>query len=265
MLNINKEKLGLDTKVYGFKMSKDNTIEYLEDAVGKAPAHMNYETGKFDWGDWNEDEFFIPRPCLFANDKFQCYLDINNILRKDNGDIPDCFNNTNSIFEYYMHFGGDKKLYYAYIDDEDGGTEYVYFSNNQVHHNFIPVDFYWGMFPNDINNHSCYGSKIEHIALHTYGVREIYSYASKKIGDMENLILNHLLMLLTKTKDYDKAYGNLKDYDEIIEPVTTGIKTGDKGLFWGNNESIRKLFGIEFYYRHKIPDATKALSTYYTS
>ena len=38
MLNINKEESGLDTKIYGFTISKkNNTIKYFADAVGKTP------------------------------------------------------------------------------------------------------------------------------------------------------------------------------------------------------------------------------------
>ena len=208
-----------------------------------------YETGKFDWGDWSEDEFFIPRPALFVNNKFHCYLDINNINRKDNGDILDCFGDLNSVFEYYMHFGGDKKLYYAHIADGEGGTEYVCFSNNQVNHAYIPIDLYLGMFPNDNSGHSSYDSDIEK-GLHIYNMKNVYSYPSKATGKMENQILNHLMILLAKTKNFDRAYGKLEDYDRNSEPLTiTGVKTADRGLFWGDNKTLRKVFGIEFYQR----------------
>ena len=250
MLNINKEKLGLGTKIYGFKIKMNNTIEYLEDAVGKTPAHMNYETGEFDWGGWSEDEFFIPRSVLFVNYKFHCYLDINNINRKDNGDILDCFGNLNSVFDYCMCFGGENNLWYAYIDDKEGGTEYVYFSNNQVNHNFIPIGFYYGMFPNDNNNHSSYGSEIEK-PFHIYNVQKIPTYDSNKIGKIEDQVLDHLMMLLAKTINFDRAYGKVGNYDRNFRrpPIITGVKTADKGLFWGDNKTLRKVFGIEFYRR----------------
>ena len=69
MLNINKEKS--NSKIYGFHINPSESdpfkaITYIEDAVGKTPVSINYDTGVINWGDWSEDEFFIPpRHCMF--------------------------------------------------------------------------------------------------------------------------------------------------------------------------------------------------------
>lgn len=87
---INAEKLNaiedrLETVapvVYGFSIDADEPdpdlkVTYIEDAVGKSPAYMDFESGQFNYGSWTLDEFFMPRPCMVRSDgTVDYYLDI---------------------------------------------------------------------------------------------------------------------------------------------------------------------------------------------
>lgn len=57
-------------ELYGIHLVPGEThydITYLEDAAGKSPAYMNFETGVFNYGGW-ENAFFMPRPCMLKYD-----------------------------------------------------------------------------------------------------------------------------------------------------------------------------------------------------
>ena len=284
MLNINKEKLGLDTKVYGFKMSKDNTIEYLEDAVGKAPAHMNYETGKFDWGDWSDNEFFIPRPCLFADDKFQCYLD-----NDENNELIEYWDKYNKLpnnYDFYMHFGYNEPIYYLVEDIATVGCKCVYFSNKQISDMFIPLDFTFAAFPFQSKKlNSFRGRSMCNVPLllgeeHAYKTHINTDITIQQAyGDFLVTVITQLMILISKTTDFNKAYGNVHERDEytsnyrvilntamkeLVKPIHTGMTAGISRLFWGSNAKgafVRKAFGIEMFYNPLITDCANGGET----
>lgn len=81
-------------KIYGFHIDSEESdpyacVTYLEDAVGMTPAHMNYATGEFDYGSW-EDAFFMPKPCMLKYDgTVDYYLDPNDYSKKEDGTASD--------------------------------------------------------------------------------------------------------------------------------------------------------------------------------
>jgi hypothetical protein len=78
--------------VYGIHLTpgeSDYNIEYLENAVGKTPAGMNFSTGVFNYGGW-ENAFFMPRPCMLKYDgTVDYYLDPNDYTKRVDISIPE--------------------------------------------------------------------------------------------------------------------------------------------------------------------------------
>jgi len=85
--------------IYGMHVdgTKDNPAEavtYLEgcDNEGFTPAGMDFSTGVFSYGSW-ENAFFMPRPCMLKYDgTVAYYLDPNDYTKKEDGTESDVSN-----------------------------------------------------------------------------------------------------------------------------------------------------------------------------
>ena len=85
--------------VYGIMIDKNNSdpsarITYTDDAEGMNPAHMDYQTRKFDYGDW-ENAFFVRenRPVMLNPDRTVAYeLNHNDYSKKLDGTKSDVSN-----------------------------------------------------------------------------------------------------------------------------------------------------------------------------
>lgn len=86
--------------VYGIHLTpgeSDYNIEYLENAVGKTPAGMNFSTGVFNYGGW-ENAFFMPRPCMLKYDgTVDYYLDPNDYTKRVDISIPEDYKPVNYL------------------------------------------------------------------------------------------------------------------------------------------------------------------------
>ena len=96
----------------------------------------------------------------------------------------------------------------------------------------------------------------------------------QQYGDFLVTVITQLMILISKTTDFNKAYGNLHERDkyktnykvmlntamkELVEPIHTGMTAGISRLFWGSNANgafVRKAFGIEMFYNPLITDCT---------
>ena len=94
--------------VYGFHIDStitnpSNAVTYVEDAVGMIPAHMDFTSGVFDYGSW-ENAFFMPKPCMLKYDgTVDYYLDPNDYTKKIDGtpsDVSDPTYNGNAMMEW---------------------------------------------------------------------------------------------------------------------------------------------------------------------
>ena len=93
-----KDKVG-GTVRYGVKIAKNDSnpatrCTYILDAAGMTPAHMDFTTGEFDYGDW-KDAWFVRRnyPCMVkSNGEIDYKLNPNNYALKASGGASD-YNN----------------------------------------------------------------------------------------------------------------------------------------------------------------------------
>ena len=270
--------------LYGFHIDSNESdpmeaVTYIADAVGMAPAHMNYSTGKFDYGDW-EDAFFMPRPCMLKYDgTVDYYLDPNDYSKKEDGtasDVADFAYGGNAMMEW----GRDgKKIWYKIVPDEDDNTSAsIYFSdqkldegfhawsfiNNQgvlVDHFYTPI--YNGTLDTNEKLRSISGKENTDLCQSKTAAEEITA-AELNNPDEDKLwytetyadctLINLLLVLIGKCLDTQLAFGNgaMSTGSSASNMLGTGTMD-DKGLFWGANDATHgvKIFGMENYWANQ--------------
>ena len=138
--NILKNMGSAGAVIYGVKISKSDSnpstrVQYTHNAVGMTPAHMNYDTGAFDYGDWAK-VFFVEGnyPVMLNYDGTVAYkLNPNDYTLKADGTASD-YNNAS--------FAGNAmaRIPLAYIAMyEDANYEYLEVSDVKVNDNFQAI------------------------------------------------------------------------------------------------------------------------------
>lgn len=250
------------SKRFGFRRKKAESspsarIEYLYDAVGMNPAHMDFTNGVFDWGDWKEFVEQIARPVMLKLDGTVDYeLDHEDQTKRDDGGTSDISNTAyqgNAMVEFGSAFRYVKRY-------EDATYEYVIFSNKPIDNGYhayahtgadgaVKSAFYLGMFTSQ---------KVGNV-LHSFGVNnssvsqnaDAEISQSKANGNGYN-IMDHmkwsyvldLLVLIGKSDNLQATYG------EGNSGTSAQIANGtlkDKGAFFGysTTASAVKVLWIE--------------------
>ncbi len=263
-------------KIYAFKI--DGTVSdpakmitYLEDCAGYTPAKMNYNTGKFEWGSWSEDEFFMPRPCMLKYDgTVDYYLNPDDYgFRADTGAASDIAN-TSYGGNAMMEWGRDgKKIWYKIVPTSGNSntSATVYIADSQVDSDYHAWSFINSSgemvdhFYTPIYNGSLVSSKLRSLsgqacAVSTTVAQEVqYAEAnnpsSKKMWYTEVYaditLINLLLMLIGKSTDTQTTFGWGNAFNMTGSVQNTG-QLNTKGLFYGTQEADArgvKVFGME--------------------
>ena len=258
------------TKLFAFKIDGDisdpaKMITYLEENKDFTPAKMNYNTNKFDWGSWDSNEFFIPRPCMLKYDgTVDYYLNENNYsLRADTGEDSDVANpdyEGNAMMEWGRY---GKKIWYKVVPSGSGNTSAtIYIADNQVDNDYHAWSFinakgemvdhfytpiYFGALVNN-RLRSLSGQIIKNFNVEQ-GVRyaEANNLDSKKMWYTEVFaditLIKFLIMLLGKSTDTQLTFG----YGGYNQTIKTG-PLDSYGMFYGTKESNPngvKVFGME--------------------
>lgn len=273
--------------IYGMRIEGNesvpgNKISYHIQYNGKnvdnydyRPAYMNYPKDAFDYGDWRDDEFFMPRPCMVKyNGTVDYYLNPDDYTKKIDGITNSDVANTSYSGNAMMEWGRDgKKIWYKVVPDTGDwdNSVMVYFSDVQVDEGFKCWSFY------DANNNqiphfytriyegSNISSKLRSISGQTpqntlSGVTELnYAKANNVNSAVEWyitvyadwILINLLLMLISQSTDTQTAFGN--GHYTGGSSASNLLKTGTlntKGLFYGTNGTGKavKVFGMENWY-----------------
>lgn len=271
-----------DGLIYGFQINGSESdpaaaVTYLEDAVGMTPAHMDFSTGKFDYGSW-EDAFFMPRPCMLKSDgTVDYYLNPDNYALKEDGTASDIANTAytgNAMMEWGRN---GHKIWLKILPTGDGSSAKVYISNHRADSKFFDYPF-----------HNCKGESAEHFYTPIYngsiisstmrslsgqtvsktlaGTAEITAAkannpSTDELWNIEcfadRLLINMLLILMGKSLNTQAVFGqglNGGGSEAINDGFTTGVHN-TKGLFYGTNDGTAstytnavKIFGMENYY-----------------
>ena len=279
---INELEKAADGLIYGFQINGSESdpaaaVAYLEDAVGMTPAHMDFSTGKFDYGSW-ENAFFMPRPCMLKSDgTVDYYLKPDNYALKEDGTASDIANTAyagNAMMEWGRN---GHKIWLKILPTGDGSSAKVYISNHRADSKFFDYPF-----------HNCKGESAEHFYTPIYNGSVISSTMRSLSGQTvsktlagtaeitaakannpstdelwniecfaDRLLINMLLILMGKSLNTQAVFGqglNSGGSEAINDGFTTGVHNA-KGLFYGTNDGTAstytnavKIFGMENYY-----------------
>ena len=237
-----------------------NRITYMHDAEGMTPAHMNFSTGAFDYGDW-KDIWFIKGnyPVMLKYDGTVDYkLNPNDYTKKEDGTASDIANTS---------YGGNAmarfpKVYLSFTEDEN--YEYISVSDVKYDRTYEPIGFindngeevneiFLAMFdPSNIS------SKLRSLSGQTPMTNQTHnnevSYARANgtgwyVGTWaQRQMVNALLIIISKSDNSQAAFG----YGNCDASTYAKINTGtlnNKGQFFGYSSSDKtkavKVFHIE--------------------
>lgn len=277
-LNITRQ-YNSDGVVYAFHVDGDennpnNNISYLLDAIGATPAHMDFETGEFDWGSW-ENAFFLPKPCMLKSDgSVYCYLDPNDYTKKADGTaspVADVNFDGNAMMEWGQ---GGKRIWYKIVPDEEStssATIYVadhkhdndfrawsFLDNNGalMDHFYTPI--YCGSYDSSnkmrsISGMACGNNKqgsYELTAAQANNTTSAKEWNTEVLCDHQ--LIQILLMLIGKSTDMQATfgYGNYSGGSFASNLQASGT-LNLKGMFYGEDSASNvgvKVFGMEHYW-----------------
>lgn len=262
-------------QLYGMHLVPGTTeydITYLEDAAGKSPAYMNFETGVFNYGDW-ENAFFMPKPCMLKYDgTVDYYLDPNDYTKKVDSTASD-------VASY--NYGGNAMMewpliWYKFVPGETTGEGYFYVSSQKLdddYHCWCNIDcngnvtnhFYTAIYAGTKTNVNTIRS-ISGVVLTNSNtgrananVQTLVEYAmANNLDDnvqwcaeviADRMLINMLLVLISKSLDTQATFGNGVCGSTTLSNRLTG-ELNTRGLFWGSNTDTDgvKIFGMENYW-----------------
>ena len=273
-------------KIYGFHVDSSvsnpsNAVSYHVQYDGEnvlnydySPAYMDFANDKWEWGNWSEDDFFMPRPCLIKQDySDKIYLNPDNLtLDVDGNDVSAILTGSTDGYNAMMEWGKDgKKIWYKLVPDSSNASSYtVYISDVQADNDFVAWSFYDANdvlgehFYTSIYNGSTVGSALRSLSGKTpnnteAGATQITrAKANNKNSEAyawyidvyaDRVLINLLLILVIKSLNSDVVgYGNYTGGTAASSLLTTG-QGNTKGMFYGKQSNgVVKVFGMENWF-----------------
>ena len=267
-------------KVYGFHISSTESdpsakVTYLADAVGMTPAKMNFSTGKFDYGSW-EDVWFVrdTKPCLLnINGNVDLYLDKNDFTKDEYGNGRLISENTQNLMIEFP------KIWYKVVPDSDGYGASVYIAPIKIDEDYVDYPYidYLGRHKEHFYMSAYNGSTVT-----TEGTTRMRSFPGDPVNKSNTaqqeinyckangsgwntedagsiMLINFLLILMGKSTDTQTVFGQGL-HTGSTEAINDGFRTGihnQKGMFYGTNSgtiasnsygNAVKVFGMENYW-----------------
>lgn len=253
---------------YGFKRAKNNSspsdrITYLYDAVGKTPGAMNFTSGVFSYGGWENFIEQIARPVMLKNDGTVDYeLCHTDQTKKIDGVTASDVANTGYAGNAMVEFNDEFKWVHR---SQDANYEYVIFCNVQfddtyecyAHKNAngeAQAAFYWGMFKG-----TNVGNKLRSIGTGAVMVSQTrnteVAYATAN-GDGYNTIYKSgwdyicdLLTLIGKSDNTQAVYGKGRSKSSNTTAIGVGsLKTFGAFKGYTDETSDVKVLWIEGFW-----------------
>ena len=262
-------------KHYGFRIDQNNSdsdtcVEYLYDAVGMTPAHMDFTNGVFDYGSW-QDAWFIKDayPVALRFDGTEDYkLDPNDYTKKLDGTPSDIYDST---YQGNFMMAFPRVWFKRY---EVGTYNYIEVSNIQLDEDFkayahIDKDsvlkdrIYLPLFKGAVID-----EKLRSIAGVTpsgFTTTHQETTAASACGEGWQIwdwssreMICDLLALISKSINSQAKFGKGEEngYNSSDTQTYGKLTTGslvDKGMFFGYSNSISevKVFGIEGFWGNR--------------
>lgn len=242
--------------LYQVRIKKSNSdpatrVEYIGDSVGLTPASMDFSTGKFDYGSF-ENAWFVKDnyPCMLKYDGTEDYrLDPNDYTKKESGGSSDVANTSyggnamSAMPLVYLYLYEDSDYQYINLCDielDENYKAYAHTDQSGVVHDYM----YMAMFRG-----SNISSKLRSLSGQTplasataeteisYAVANGSGWFTKTWA--QRVLLQSLMTVMFKSTN-SQAYlgqGNLQGSQKVM---TTGT-LNTSGQFWGANDTTHQV------------------------
>lgn len=270
--------------LYGFKVDATQAtgnvsynVQYNGvDVENKAytPGYMDFASDAWQWGSWDGNEFFMPRPVLISQDySDKIYLNPDNLTKDEDGnDVSAMLTGATDGYNAMMEWGRNgKRIWYKLVPDiSDDATYTCYICDKQLDSGFKAWSFYDANnvlgehFYTSIYNGSVVSNTLRSLSGKapnntTAGATQItYAKANNKNGESyawyidtfaDRILINLLLILVTKSTNSDVVgYGNYTGGSSASNLINSGLGN-TKGMFYGKQSNgVVKVFGMENYF-----------------
>lgn len=250
---------------YGFRIRKGESspaggVEYIMDAVGMTPAHMDFTRGLFEYGDW-KNVWFVKnnKPCMLKNSgEVDYYLNPNDYTKRTDGvdsDVANVAYAGNAMAELplvWIKRYEDNEYWYTIISDVQVDEDYKAYAHTRAD-GTIADAVYYSMFRGSGN-----AAKIRSLA--GQALAGTLTAANEIAGATANgslwythtwsqyQLITTLLVLMGKSRDTQSVFGtgNLHSASAASELLQTGTLK-QFGQFYGYSDNIHqvKVFHIE--------------------
>ena len=244
----------------------DSEAEYNLANKGYTPMHMDYSSGKMNWGSWKGDEFIFPRSCAVKYDTtVDYYLNENDESKKLDGTASD-YRNTSYAGNMMVEFGrNDTIIWKRYKPTGTAGVYDIYLSDQKIDDNFTAYAFMRsdGKFAKHFYLPKYFGSSIDgklRSISGTAGTVNTNMTTERSTAEANNISGDDSWGLITKSMwdlygDILTLLGMSTDSQTVFgygfangngSPIANGTMDG-KGMFWGENDGHQgvKALGIE--------------------
>ena len=244
----------------------DGEAEYNLSNKGYTPMHMDYSSGKMNWGSWKGNEFIFPRSCAVKYDTtVDYYLNENDESKKLDGTASD-YRNISYAGNMMVEFGrNDTIIWKRYKPTGTAGVYDIYLANHKLDDNFTAYAFMRsdGKFAKHFYLPKYFGystgGKLRSISgtsgtvggtmtierseaeANNISGDDSWGLITKSMWDLYGDILTLLGMSTDSQTVFGYGYAN--DYND---PIINGTMDG-KGMFWGEHTGTQgvKALGIE--------------------
>lgn len=260
--------------VDGTKENPAEAVTYLEgcDNEGFTPAGMDFTTGVFSYGSW-ENAFFMPRPCMLKYDgTVAYYLDPNDYTKKEDGTESDVSNvsfDGNAMMEWgkdndriwykILPSPSDPQIADIYVSNRCAGPGYhawsFYDADNNLKDHFYTAIYNGSLDPTeDTRLRSLSGAKILNSKSTTDEIELATANGDGWYTDVycDRVLINILLMLMSKHLSPKEVFGwGNRSGGQTDSGLTVPGSMNANGLFWGKDASSTtdksgvKVFGME--------------------
>ena len=281
-------------KRYGYRINKNesnpyNRVEYLYDATGFTPAHMDFENDTFDFGDW-ADAWFIKeiKPLMLkADGTVDYYLYENDYTKKADGDDvttdsgvdsdlanADYSGTDNAMVQIptiYVKRWEDENYIYEVICSMKYDSDYEAYAHTNANGVIKPY-FYYSMFDGSGNATSIRSLPDKTVSKSLSATSQIQGAVANGTGWYihswsQRELIRTLCVLLGKSTDTQARFGTGRatSSGSTDSTITTGTLM-NKGMFYGisENTSAVKVFHIENFWGNQW-DRTAGLMLNYSN
>ena len=263
------ELRGQRPKRYGYRVkigepNPSDRVEYLFDAVGMTPAHMDYDRQEFDYGDWKDIWFVRDNyPCMVRSDGSEDY-------RLDPGDYTKKLADGAASDVSNQQYEGNAMATIPLVwvsRYQEGGYQYVIFCESRYDESYkayahtrpdgtIAKVAYHALFKGSLVDgklRSIAGQKPQNSSNAAQELNYAKANGAKwtiRTWSLHSLIAD-LLTLISKTTASQAAFG--QGYTEGGSSAADFLDCGtlkDKGQFFGYSDTARamKVFHIENFW-----------------